>query len=294
MSTPIPNVESIAILPIEPQPPPPLLSPNTSTTPSSLQPLTLESNSPLQPSSDYPEGGLHAWLTILGSFSLLCSSFGFMTSIGTLQAYWETHQLSSYTSSTIGWIPSILVFLSLILGVQIGPLFDRYGPRQILFICSILDVASFFAAAECTRYWEFVFSIGILGGASSAGLVTVAVAVPTHWFWKKRGMAIGIAMVGSSLGGISFPFVLNRTFETYGWAWSMRILGFVVGFFNVIGNVCVRTRLPKGKQSGSISMKCFKDARFVWATVGISGKLSSFLYVAHVIKSPKRRITTDS
>jgi len=77
----------------------------------------------------FPEGGLRAWLVILGSFTIIAGTFGLISSIGLFQAYWQTHQLSAYTTRDISWISAVNVFLNLFLGVQIGPLFDRYGPR---------------------------------------------------------------------------------------------------------------------------------------------------------------------
>ena len=57
------------------------------------------------------KGALTAWLVLLGSFLSLFPTFGLMVSIGTLQDYWSAHQLSLFSASTIGWIPSILVYI---------------------------------------------------------------------------------------------------------------------------------------------------------------------------------------
>ncbi|KAJ5689580.1 hypothetical protein N7462_003972 [Penicillium macrosclerotiorum] len=91
---------------------------------------------------EYPEGGLAAWIVVAGSFMLLTCTFGMMSTVGVLQSYWEIHQLREYSSSTIGWISSAFVFLNLLLSVQVGPLFDRYGPRWIMVVGSVLYVLS--------------------------------------------------------------------------------------------------------------------------------------------------------
>jgi hypothetical protein len=71
----------------------------------------------------FPEGGRPAWLCVCGAFFLLLSSLGFMVSIGTLQTYWEIHQLAAYSTRDIGWIPSVFVYLGLALGIWVGPVF---------------------------------------------------------------------------------------------------------------------------------------------------------------------------
>jgi hypothetical protein len=72
-----------------------------------------------------PNGGLQAWLVVLGGFCIVFASFGWincayipvaaacvrtgndnLTGIGVFQDYYQSHQLSSYSPSTVAWIPS--------------------------------------------------------------------------------------------------------------------------------------------------------------------------------------------
>ncbi|KAJ5689581.1 hypothetical protein N7462_003973 [Penicillium macrosclerotiorum] len=106
-------------------------------------------------------------------------------------------------------------------------------------------------------------------GVSSAMISTPCMAVLSHWFHQRRGTATGIAMAGSSLGGVVFPLALRPALERLGWAWALRILGFFFMLFLVIGNICIRSRLPIKKQNGSISVRYLTDSRFIWATVGV-------------------------
>lgn len=216
----------------------------------------------------YPEGGSKAWLVVFGAFMMLICTFGMMSSVGVFQSYWETHQLETYSSSTVGWIPSVFVFLNLMLGIQIGPMFDRYGPRWIILTGSILYIITFFLLAECKEYYQFMLCLCGLGGPSSSLISTPTMASISHWFNKRRGMATGIAMAGASLGGIVFPIILRHTMDQLGWPWALRIMGFIFIFLLTIGNLCVKGRLPAKAQKGTIDMKCFSDARFVWTTAG--------------------------
>jgi len=54
----------------------------------------------------------------------------------------------------------------------------------------------------------------------SSGLI-VAVMLVSHWFVEKRGTAIGIALVGTSLGGIFFPQVGTWLITQFGWRKAM-------------------------------------------------------------------------
>jgi MFS family permease len=237
-----------------------------------LQEIEPTTNSRSRNDYAFPEGGLRAWLVVFGSFSLICGTFGLISSVGLFQAYWQAHQLSSYTTGDISWISAVNVFLNLFLGVQIGPLFDRYGPRWLVLVGSLIYVISLVLLAECKKYWHFMLIYGVLSGTSSAFLTTTALAVVAHWFEVRRGIASGIAFVGSSVGGITFPLVLKTSLEHLNWAWAIRLVALIVLVLMIIGNLCIRGRLPPRKNGGAVDLKCFQDARFSWATISIARK----------------------
>ena len=238
----------------------------------SIQAINIEDPETVSPPNDFPEGGLQAWLVLTGAFLALFASFGFMVSIGTVQEYLQTHQLSDYSSRDIGWIPSVFVYLALGLGIWVGPLFDRYGPRWIALIGSTSYVIMVFLLAECEKYWHFLLCLGILGGVAGATLTTTSLAVVSHWFKRRRGLAHGIAMVGSSFGGVTIPLTLRATLPTYGFAWSMRILGFVFLGCLAVANMLMRPRLPpspEARKQSIISLSLFGDLKFTFLTISV-------------------------
>ena len=89
-------------------------------------------DSDVEDEETYPEGGQQAWLVVLGSWMAMVAALGTMNAMGTFQAYLTTHQLADYSQGTIGWIFSVYAFLSFFLGVYIGPMFDKYGPRWFI------------------------------------------------------------------------------------------------------------------------------------------------------------------
>jgi hypothetical protein len=98
----------------------------------------------------YPEGGLRAWLVVLGSFCGMLAAFGFMNTIGVFQAYLSNNQLKEFNESTIGWIFSVYVFLSFFGGLQIGPMFDAKGPFWLILSGAVLLPVSVLLMSFCT------------------------------------------------------------------------------------------------------------------------------------------------
>ena len=204
----------------------------------------------------YPEGGLQAWLVVLGSFCGMLAGFGYMNTIGVYQAYISTHQLQEYDPSTIGWITSVYVFLSFGCGVTIGPVFDAHGPRLLILAGSILLLLSVFLMSVSTQYWHFMLSFGLLGGVGTSLIFTPAVSAIGHWFMNKRANATGIAAAGGSVGGIIFPLALQKLFASLDWGWALRIQGFVFLVLLIVANLLIRSRLPP--KAGANIMPDFK------------------------------------
>ncbi|CAI6339982.1 unnamed protein product [Periconia digitata] len=228
----------------------------------------------IDPEDDFPEGGLRAWLVVVSSFFLLLPTFGFMVAMGLLQDYWIQNQLSHYSARDVGWIPSVFTYLCLGLGIWIGPLFDRYGPRWIALIGSAGYLAMIFLLAECKSFWQMMLCLGILGGTTSAMVTTTGLSVVSHWFKARRGLAQGVTMAGNSSGGLSIPLILRYTLPKYGYAWSLRILGFFFLVCFIIGNVLIKARIPPSaaaKKKPIISLSIFGDLRFSLFTVSVFG-----------------------
>lgn len=197
--------------------------------------------------------------------------------VGSVQDYISTHQLSDHTVGEVGWISAVLVFLTLFLGVQVGPLFDRYGPRLLLLCGSLGSFASYMVLAQCSKYWHFMLCMGVLGGISSAIITTVSIAVLSHWFNQRRGFTSGICMGGSSAGGAIIPLILRKLFPKYGWTWSIRVVGFIALGCYSVGIALVKGRLLQSSRSGgggggrksTIDLRAFRSPRLCFLAAAV-------------------------
>ncbi|RKU46787.1 hypothetical protein DL546_006657 [Coniochaeta pulveracea] len=218
----------------------------------------------------YPEGGREAWLVVLGSWFALFPSLGIMNVLATLQAYVSRHQLASYDSSTTGWIFSTYTFLAFVLGVYIGPIFDKHGPRGLIMAGTLCFSVSIMLLSISTHYWHFMLVFGLLLGLATALLFTPSIAAVGHFFRLRRGFATGMASTAGSLGGVTFPLMLQSLFTRVGWAWSLRILGFLCFALLVAANFLIDRRLPP-RQNASVhpDPHIFRDRAFALTTLAV-------------------------
>ncbi|WAO96909.1 MFS domain-containing protein [Fusarium falciforme] len=192
----------------------------------------------------YPEGGLTGWLCVFGSFMGLMASLGLVNSLGSFQAYLERHQLREYSSGKIGWIFSLYTFLTFFCGILIGPIFDARGPQALIFLGSVLLIATMVTLGFCTEYWHFILSFGVCGGLGTSLVFTPAIAAVGHFFFQKRGIATGIAAGGGAIGGILLPLVLESLFDKIGFAWATRVVALIWLVSLGIACILMTSRLP--------------------------------------------------
>lgn len=106
-------------------------------------------------------------------------------------------------------------------------------------------------------------------------MVLPALAAVSQYFDKKRAAALGIAVSGSSLGGILFPIVLSKMLNSsdLGFGWSVRILGFVMLPFLLFACAAVDARLPPRPTTFFI-VAAFRQTNFVLLVAA-----SFFMYI---------------
>lgn len=73
-------------------------------------------------------------LTILGAFTGLFCTVGFLNSFGVFEAYYAEDQLANESQTTIAWIGAISIFFIFAVSVVSGPLLDLFGPGVSLLL----------------------------------------------------------------------------------------------------------------------------------------------------------------
>jgi hypothetical protein len=160
--------------------------------------------------ANFPDGGKWAWFSLAGATLIAFSTFGMTNSFGVYQTYYASHQLSANTPSDIAWIGSFQLFCMFSGGTVAGRIFDSYGPKWLLRIGSTMHFLAFILLPECKVYWQFFLCQGVLFGLGIATVFFPSLGCLNHYFLKRRSMAIGIMVGGSSLGGL----VCHASFST--------------------------------------------------------------------------------
>lgn len=218
--------------------------------------------------SDYPDGGLAAWLTVLGGVCITTATFGFVNSYGVFQAYYSETLFPHISPSTLAWIGSIQYALVFLPGIVTGRLFDLGYFKIPTTIFSCLLVVCTFLTAECKEYWQFLLCQGFAVGLTAGAIFSPAFNCLAHWFYKRRALAYGIVATGSSIGGTVFPILTKNLLPRIGFPWTMRVLGFLILLLVGTSLIVSRRRLPpRDVKGGLLNLAVFKYQPFTIYTI---------------------------
>ncbi|KAI0205153.1 MFS general substrate transporter [Astrocystis sublimbata] len=174
-----------------------------------------------------PDGGAKAWGVVAGGLINYIATFGLLNSFGTFQTYYENELLPHESASTISWIGSIQLFLLFATGIVLGPAFDKFGAIRMTIPGTFLYILSLELTSLGKEYYQIFLAQGILFGIADAMLFYPTISAINMWFDRKRGLALGIVVAGSSIGDIIWPILIHYLFGKIGFGWTVRAVGFI-------------------------------------------------------------------
>ncbi|WP_240048429.1 MFS transporter [Crenalkalicoccus roseus] len=119
-------------------------------------------------------------------------------------------------------------------GVLLGRLADRFGVAVPVAIGGLALGLGYIATALAPSLWTFAVIYGVLIGVGSSAVFGPLVADTSHWFDRRRGIAVALCASSSYLAGTFWPLVVQHFIATAGWR----------GTHLGIGLFCLAVMLP--------------------------------------------------
>lgn len=135
----------------------------------------------------------------------------------------------NWSRSAISLAYALSLVMYAVTSPVIGRLADRVGARKVI-------VSSVFAFALClislyfltAHVWHFVAVCMVMGLVGGGTAIVPYFGVIAHWFDKRRGLALGLAMVGVGLSNFTMPSVAQALISSVGWREAYRDIGLAV------------------------------------------------------------------
>ena len=167
-------------------------------------------------SRDHGVESAYAWQRLAAAVLLMglgtCGMYSVTVVLPLIQAEFGVSRADAslpYTATMVGFT---------IGGILMGRFSDRFGIMKPIMLGAVCLAGGLALASAATSLWMFVLIhgvvIGLLGTSTTFGPL---VADISHWFTRRRGLAVAICASGNYLGGAFWPPLMQVFFDAYGW-----------------------------------------------------------------------------
>ncbi|KAG0259900.1 hypothetical protein BG011_002298 [Mortierella polycephala] len=213
---------------------------------------------------DYPEGGF-GWLVVLSSFVVNFWAFGPNITFGVYQAHFlYANSFPGALPTDLSWVGSIGTAAMFIPGPFVAPMTRYLGLRAVVAIGIVISALGFITASFATQLWHLYVTQGFLFGLGGGLVFFSSISVTAQYFEKRRGLANGIAVAGSGIGGLALAPLTRYLIAKVGIQWCQRIIGFcILGFMAAIF-AFIKPRVKTVKRGPIIDLSLFKVPGFIF------------------------------
>src|SRR5512146_1770532 len=163
------------------------------------------------------------WTVLLGVFLNYMAIVGIM--VYTLPLFYPS------TIHEYGFSPEQVTrpaFLSYMAGAFltpfISPFYDRYSIRKFMMAGTAFMVVGLLALGNLQTLTQMIMIYLVFAlGQSCSGQVPTMVVI-TRWFNRRRGLAVGIVLTSTSIGGAVFPLVVRQVMASANWRQAVFVL----------------------------------------------------------------------
>ena len=179
----------------------------------------------------------YGWVVVGVGFVTLGITFGIWYSFSVF--FLAIIKDFGWSRAAVSSIFSIFIISQALTGLLAGHLQDRFGPRVVIPVGTVILSICLALTSRAQSLWEFYVVYGIFAGAGVSLLAfsSHSAFIP-KWFARKRGLAIGIAMSGIGFGMLFLVPLVEKSITAYGWRTTYLYLAglvlFVAGPLNVI------------------------------------------------------------
>jgi MFS family permease len=168
-------------------------------------------------------------------------------------------------------------------GILLGRLTDRFGVARPLALAIVALAAGYVLAGLAPSLLTYALAQGLLIGAlGSSAFFGPLMADISHWFEKRRGLAVSIVACGNYLAGAVWPPIVQHLIETIGW----RQAHIGIGVFCLVAmlplTLAMRRRPPHATAHATAAAAAAASARYARPLGLAPNTLQTLLIVAGV------------
>lgn len=135
------------------------------------------------------------YLVFMAAF-LIIFSCAAISSFSVFKNQW----IEMTNSDNVGFALSVYQFSMACFGIIGGIIYDKIGPKKLMYIGGLLFGAGWFLSAFATNIVILYLTFGVIAGAGNGVMYSPALNTALRWFPHKKGTISGLLLCSASLG----------------------------------------------------------------------------------------------
>lgn len=124
----------------------------------------------------------------------------------------------------------------------------------------LLQLVGVFMTSLATEYWQLFLAQGVCTGLGNGLQFCPVTGLVATYFSDRRVFALACVLVGSGTGGMLFPGLVKTLIPAIGFAWTVRILGFVMLGTSIPAMTLLQPRLPPRRSGPFVDWVAFRES----------------------------------
>lgn len=165
----------------------------------------------------------HGWRIVAAAFVVLFTAYGAQYSFGVFFA--ALLDEFRWSRAGLSGVFSLYAFTYCVVGFPAGRLTDRWGPRAVVTAGGVLLGGALAAMALVRHLWQPYVLYGLVAALGMGTAYVPCNSTVVKWFARRRGLAVGVANTGASLGTFALPPLAQRVVDAAGWRVAYVVVG---------------------------------------------------------------------
>ncbi len=180
----------------------------------------------------------YGYTIVAACFFIQAVSVGAMVTYG---VFFKPLQAEFGWSRTFLSGASSVVFLVMgALGILLGRLNDRLGPRQLILVSGLVLGSGYLLMSLLGAPWQLYLFYGAMVGVGMSSHDIVTLSTIARWFRQRRGLMTGIVKAGTGTGQLILPLLASSLIVLYGWRNTYLFIGAGVLLIYIVASRLLR------------------------------------------------------
>ena len=167
----------------------------------------------------------YGYVVVVAAFFIMLVADGIFYSFG---VFFEPVLLEfDWTRAAVSGAYSLCMILFGLLGIGVGRLNDRFGPRPILTGCGLFLGLGYLLMSQISTIWQLYLFYGVIVATGVSAFLVPLLSTVARWFVKRRGLMTGIVIAGTGAGTMIMAPLASQLIAIYGWRTSYIIVGII-------------------------------------------------------------------